>query len=53
MPMLIIDDIGHINDLVFIMTLQASQIDIIVEELIHLRINAILNGLDLLLLLIQ
>lgn len=51
--MLIIDDVSHINDLMLIMTLQTSQIDIIIEELIHLCINAILNGLDLLLLLIQ
>ena len=53
MAMLIIDDIGHVNNLMLIMTLQASQIDIIIEELIHLCIDAILNGLDLLLLLIQ
>jgi hypothetical protein len=53
MAVLIIDDISHVNDLMLIMTLQASQINIIVEELIHLRIDAVLNGLDLLLLLVQ
>tara|TARA_B110000285_G_C15104158_1_gene606894 strand:+ start:636 stop:1046 length:411 start_codon:yes stop_codon:yes gene_type:complete len=53
MPMLIIYDISHVNDLILIMALQTSQIDIIIEELIHLCINAVLNGLDLLLLLIK
>jgi len=51
--MLIIYDISHVNDLMLIMALQTSQIDIIIEELIHLRINAILNRLYLFLLLIQ
>ena len=51
--MLIIYDISHVNDLMLIMTLQTSQIDIIIEQLIHLCINTVLNGFYLFLLLIQ
>jgi hypothetical protein len=35
------------------MALQAPQVDIVIEELVHFCIDAILNGLDLFLLLIQ
>jgi len=53
MSMLIIYDISHVNNFMLVMALQAPQVDIVIEELVHFCIDAILNGLDLFLLLIQ
>jgi hypothetical protein len=48
---LIIDDIGHVNHLVVIVRLQTAQVNIIVEKLVLLIKYALLDGLNLLILL--
>ena len=53
MPMLIIYDISHVNNFMLIMALQTSQVDIVIEELIHFCIDPILNRLYLFFLFIE
>jgi hypothetical protein len=50
---LIINNIGHVNNLIIVMTLQAAQIKIIIEQFVLLVQNSILNGLDFLVLPLQ
>ena len=51
--LLIINDIGHVNDFIVVMTLQAAQIQVVVVQLIQMLFDLSLDQTHLLILLIH